>query len=263
MKFVSAVFSVVAIGLATFNLAACSTELEEEWEQEIRSVFEQVRAGRVKEVEARSSEELRGPQLVTTLERLKRDVIPSDMPESVRPLGWMSLVNAERRQITARHEYKYADRILIATTTIARGKDASYEIRGFFVQAFDIATVQKNEFKLRGTPIKQLTFFGGLLATVALMVITALWVLFTKNFKRKWLWAIVSLLGGPIILMNWTTGAVMLQFGFGILNAGVASGGSLADPWIARFQLPIGAVVALVMLLRHRQNVVSQKKAEA
>jgi hypothetical protein len=51
--------------------------------------------------------------------------------------------------------------------------------------------------------------------------------------------------------MNWATGAWEPQFALGLINAGVTRGLSPLDPWIVKFHIPIGALVALSLLLPH------------
>jgi hypothetical protein len=116
---------------------------------------------------------------------------------------------------------------------------------------FNPAEARANEFTLQGKPPHQLAFLVALIASVTLMAIALLGTLCTKSFKRKWLFAIISLAGAPIFLMNWETGAWEPQFFVGLVNTGVTRGLLPLDPWILRFHIPIGALVTLSLLLPH------------
>lgn len=126
-----------------------------------------------------------------------------------------------------------------------------HTIENFYINAFTLEEARANEFTLHGKPPHQLAFFGALVASVALMAWAILGTFLTKSFKRKWLWAIISLAGAPVFLMNWATGAWEPQFALGLINAGVVRGLSPLDPWILTFHIPIGALVTLSLLLPH------------
>lgn len=115
----------------------------------------------------------------------------------------------------------------------------------------DPAEAQASEFSLQAKPPAQLAFFGLLVTSVALMAAALLGVLVTRSFKRKWLWAVISLAGAPVFLMNWSTGAWAPQLAFGLISAGVARGLAPLDPWMVKFHIPIGALVTLSLLLPH------------
>lgn len=248
MRAVRAVVALVA-GLASLTLQACGPKPGEE--ESVRAVFEQVRAGEFEIVEARLPEQNRTPETRATLEQLRRDFIPSGEPESVRRLNWSFSQTTGERTVTAIHEYTYPDRLLIVTTTLKTVGASPYTIETFHINVFDPAEVRANEFTLQGKSAQQLAFFGALIASVTLMAMALLGTIFTKSFKRKWLWAIISLAGAPVFLMNWATGAWEPQFALGLINAGVMRGLSPVDPWIVRFHIPIGAVVTLSLLLPH------------
>ncbi len=235
--------------LALLTLQACGPKPGEE--ESVRAIFEQVRAGQFETVESRLPEQNRTPETRATLEQLRREFIPSGEPTSVRRLNWSFFQTTGERTVTAIHEYTYSDRILIVTTTLKTVGASPYTIENFHINVFNPAEARANEFTLQGKSPQQLAFFGVLIASVTLMAMALLGTLFTKSFKRKWLWAIISLAGAPVFLMNWATGAWEPQFALGLINAGVTRGLSPLDPWIVKFHIPIGALVTLSLLLPH------------
>ncbi len=127
-----------------------------------------------------------------------------------------------------------------------------FKVEDFRVNSVDPAKVDQNRFSLRDKPLYQLVFLGGLVASLALMLSALLGSLLTRTFKRKWVWAIVSLVGIPVFVMNWSTGAWTTVLSLGLINTGVTKGLSPVDPWVIKFQLPLGAIVTLLQLLRRR-----------
>jgi hypothetical protein len=236
------------LGVVSLCLQACGPKPGEE--ESLRAVFDQVRAGQFEEIESRLSEQNRTPETRSTLEQL-RDIIPSEPPESVSRLRWEIHESADSRTIASVHEYAYPDRILIVTTTLKRDGASGYSIENFHINAFNPAQARANDFTLQGKPPRQLAFFGALVASVVLMIVAVLGTLLTRSFKRKWLWVIISLVGAPVFLMNWATGAWQPSFTLSLIGTAVTRGLSPVDPWIVTFQLPIGALVTLSLLLSH------------
>lgn len=242
-----------AVFLAIFALQACGPKPGEE--ESVRGIFDQVRAGDYDAVESRLPEQNRTPETRETLVQLHRDFIPTGEPQSVRRLNWTFFQSTDfqttSRTITAIHEYTYSDRILIVTTALKTVGAAPYSIENFHINAINSAEARANEFTLQGKPPRQLAFFGVLVASVTLMAMSLLGTILTRSFKRKWLWAFISLAGAPVFLMNWSTGAWEPQFAVGLINAGVTRGLSPLDPWMLKFHIPIGALVTLPLLLPH------------
>ncbi|HYD71843.1 MAG TPA: hypothetical protein VEF55_01800, partial [Candidatus Binatia bacterium] len=90
--------------------------------------------------------------------------------------------------------------------------------------------------------------FAVLVCSGLIMLLAFFGTIFTKGFKRKWLFAIVSLLGAPVFMMNWTTGEWSPTFSGGLINWGVTRGLGPLDPWMLRFHIPIGALIVLSLL---------------
>ncbi len=235
---------------APFCLAlfACGPKAGEE--EAVRAVFDQVRAGDFEGIDSKLSPELVTPQTREQFEMLRRDFIPTATPNEVARLNWSWVaVAGGDRTTTAIHQYTYEDRILIVTTVTVTHPDGNVNVAGFHINRLEPAAAQANEFELAGKPTHQIIFLACLAASVALMAIALFGTIFTRSFKRRWLWAIVSLLGAPVLAMNWATGDWETRFSLGLINAGVMRGLSPLAPWIVQFHIPIGALVVLSLLL--------------
>jgi hypothetical protein len=236
-------------------LQACGPQPGEE--ETVRAIFEQIRNGQFDEVESRLSK--RTPETRSTLERLRNEIIPEEPPDSVRRLNWSfeQSTSTDVRTVTSVDEYAYQGLILIVTTTLKMKSASDYSIDYFYIKGITPEEAQVNDFTLKGKPPGQLAFLGALIASIAVMAFAVLRVLRAKSFKRKWLWVIVSLLGAPVFVMNWTTGEWAFQFMLGLIGAGVTRSLSPIEPWIVQFQFPIGALVSLWRVSRHRRRLAS------
>ena len=68
--------------------------------------------------------------------------------------------------------------------------------------------------------------------------------------KKKWLWAVICLLGIGKLAVNWTTGAI----GFTPIWVGMPPAGAvmvpLYSPWVVYASFPLGAVMFLIWRAR-------------
>ncbi len=221
----------------------------------IKSIFEQVRAQRFDEFEAHLSTDKRTNETRAVLQKIANELIPTEAPADVKLLNWTSAVTLERRNVEAVHRYTYSDRILTVVTSLEIPKEGPYSIVNFNVNMSDLSEAELTAFSLAGKPLQQLAFFGALLLSVVIMVGALIAVLLTRQLKRKWLWAIAAFAGAPVFLMNWSTGEWQILFSLGLINTGVTTGLAPGDPWMLKFQAPLGAIAVFIMLLQRRRNV--------
>ena len=95
---------------------------------------------------------------------------------------------------------------------------------------------------------------AALAVLVPLLCLAAAFGALTTGIERRWLWALVALVGIFRISINWTSGALAYApLGFQLLGTGVTKSGPYA-PWLVSFSFPIGAAVVFARLLT-RQKV--------
>ncbi|HEX6806354.1 MAG TPA: hypothetical protein VF118_00115 [Gemmatimonadaceae bacterium] len=74
---------------------------------------------------------------------------------------------------------------------------------------------------------------------------TAVFVVSRRGMPKRWVWALVALIGVGAFSLNWQTGAINVN----PLNIQLASGAAVragpAAPWILTFAIPIGAFFAI------------------
>jgi hypothetical protein len=71
--------------------------------------------------------------------------------------------------------------------------------------------------------------------------------------RRRWLLALLALLGLGKVILNWSTGDLALRLLTVSFGGGISRSTAL-EPWIASFTLPIGAMIAVVVARRLRRR---------
>lgn len=235
--------------LGLLALSACGPKPGED--EAMRAVFDQVRDGRIEEVVRQLPEPMRTDNARVTIASLRALYIPETAPTRVRRIQWRWSQVGDARTATAVHEYTYPDRVLYVTTTLQTSATLPPVVETFRINAFDPAQAKPAAFTVTGKPPRHLLFLAGFAASIGVMTFALLGVLFTRSFRRKWLWAIVALAGAPVFVMNWETGASQMIAAIGLINAGIGRGLFPLDPWIVRFQFPFGALITLSFLVPH------------
>lgn len=102
-----------------------------------------------------------------------------------------------------------------------------------------------NAFKLAGTGPLHWIMLALMAAVPLFCVATAVRVARTP-MPRRWLWALLALLAGGGLTLNWTTGDFSVTpINIQLLGAGAMRNG-FAGPWLLTVALPLGAIMALL-----------------
>lgn len=121
---------------------------------------------------------------------------------------------------------------------------------GIRVNRFNINDIPKslpemNKFTFSEKTILHFIFFAATIAYIAFIIFAFVSCIKTKNLKRKWLWAIFTILGIVKFSFDWTTGQYSIQpinFGFAI---SAFYSPSPYMPVILQFFIPIGGIIFL------------------
>ena len=118
---------------------------------------------------------------------------------------------------------------------------------------------EMNKFTFRGKPMRHFVFLAATIAYIGILVFALLACLMTKNLRKKWLWAIVTLLGIVKFNFDWTTGQYFIQpVNFGFAISGFYSPSPFM-PVILQFYFPVGAII----FLARRKSLVDKRHLEA
>lgn len=236
----------LALALAVTALAGCKLPvLDPETDAVARAVYTELRTGSP-EIHTRLAPELKTPASQAELVNM-RALIPPGEPISSKAVGWnyVSTVGQGRSAVMS-HEYDYPGKVVLAQVSLQRPEGAkAWIVDGAHIRTATIQELDALNFSLLGKSPAHYVFLTAMAASLALMLAALIKVARTKGLKRKWLWVIASLFCAIGFDINWFSGAVAWKANFGLINAGILSGGSRFDPWILSFCLPIGAILIL------------------
>lgn len=84
---------------------------------------------------------------------------------------------------------------------------------------------------------------------------TAAFVVSRRGMPKRWVWALVALVGCGAFSLNWQTGAINVNpLNIQLVSGGVVRAGPAA-PWILTFAIPIGAFFAIRQYRRWRSTL--------
>ena len=219
----------------------------------MRQTFNQVRDGQFEEVEARLAPSLQGPGVRASLEQVRAIIAAAGTPCERSMVLWNAThfagTSGSGRRVSAQHQYACPTyTLLVSTRLFTPGSESEAVIEHFTVNTIDpeaLARVQS--FELSGQSLRHYAFLVAMGVTALLMLLAFFGTLFTKNFKRKWLWAIVSFAGVCKFAMIWTTGQISTSLlSIHLLGLGYSRGPF--TPWELNFTLPAGALIVLSLL---------------
>ena len=241
---------VFAAILLVFTLSGCAGDrLNATEDAELRSVFTQVRLGRLAEAQARFDPQFSRPQLAQTLGGLA-GVIPRGAPLTVRRLGADSVQTRLGQAYLATYEYGYPDRYLIVRTGIFKPVTGPAMVNTFYVDVTPMSAVRANAFRLDGKAPRQYGFLLLAIAAPLIVVIALISLAGSQRVRHKALWMVGMVIGLGALTMNWTTGALGARalfvdpFGLWVLHADTP-----AAPWMITASVPLVALIYLLLRL--------------
>jgi hypothetical protein len=120
------------------------------------------------------------------------------------------------------------------------------------VQSLPASLADINAFTLQGKDWGHYLALLMALVSVGITLLAFVACLRTKELKSKWLWAFCTLLTVSSFTLNWTTG----ETAFRLVHAGFLGWGGMRsgwmEPWLISIPFPLGALVFLWRLGRHR-----------
>lgn len=175
-------------------------------------------------------------------------LLPKGAPLGREPVQWnfQKKFNGEGERIAnVAIQYAYPSSQWILVSATLSGEPDKLRLAGFHVQPLPASLADVNAFTLQGKSLVHYVFL--LMAPVSLGIALFAFVvcLRTKGLKRKWLWALFTLMTVSSFTLNWTTGETDVQMlRVFLLGWGVTRFGWLA-PWVVTVPIPLGALVFL------------------
>jgi len=172
------------------------------------------------------------------------DYIPNGEPLSVQVVGSNSTSTPSSKTVNLTIQYEYPETWLFVTISVD-STDDRLMVNGINAQTAEMSLQEQNAFRLGANGLLGYTVVLFAIAVPIFCIFTFVLCLRTKIPKRKWAWALFTLMGFVTFKMNWTTGAwgvsiVSMQ----LLGAGFVRPG-FAGPWILSIAFPLGALIFL------------------
>lgn len=195
------------------------------------------------------------PDVRSALQQM-RMLLPYEAPDRTLPVDWRFFKRLDgndtgERTANVVMEYQYASAKWVLASAVLSGEPGQFRIVSFNIEPLPASLADLNAFRFKGKGAVHYFFLASTIATALLALYAFVACLRLKGLKRKWLWAIATLVTVSTFSLNWTSGESGYQpVWFGLLGWGVMRQGWLG-PWILTFPLPVGA---LVFLLRYRKG---------
>jgi len=212
-----------------------------------KGYIDDLRAGRVGEIEALADPTIQSPDLHATLLKIA-SVFPAGEPKSIKIVGVNLGKTPYSTSDNLSFEYEYANEWVLTNVAVQK-KDGKSTIFGIGAYPLSDSLEHANRFTFSGKGITAYLFL--VLAVLVPLFIIGVLVLCirTKDLRRKWLWVIFILLGIGGFTLNWTTGQVTWQLlHFQVVGAGFFT--VLYGPVTITVAAPVGAVWFLIKWLR-------------
>nr|WP_199039010.1 hypothetical protein [Dyella sp. ASV24] len=224
-----------------------------------RSVLDQVRKGDMEPVKAKLDDALRqDPSVEAKLKELT-GYFPSGTPRAVKLVGTNTVAVNGARRYDLTYEYEFADGWVLGNVVLA-GEGDAVRVEGMHVRRMTQSLEQQNAFTLSGKGPVHWVVLLACIAIPATCIYAFVLCLRTPITRRKWLWAVGTLLGFATLRFNWTTGS----FDFQLLSFqlfGASGFSSPYGPMIMGMSLPLGAIWFLACRSGLMANAAATKAA--
>ncbi|MGE0740703.1 MAG: hypothetical protein AB7O98_05110 [Hyphomonadaceae bacterium] len=248
---------VILAAIAAFALSSCVQPLDAQDGALIASAVERVRAGDTSSIYEQLADELQTEQGAVALEQLHEGLVVAGEPctrsfiDASTFEGKISLRGAPlRRRTNARHLYTCSNATYIVTAHIFSEDGGPRRFETLQIRFVDPAAARAAQaFELRGQSLRHYAFLAVAILSPLLMLMALAGVLFTKGFKRKWLWGVIALAGIGKFSLVWPTAEIVTQLiSINFIGFGIMRGVDPLAPWVVSFTPPLGAVIALSLL---------------
>src|SRR5262249_53140877 len=172
---------------------------------------------------------------------------PAESPKSVKIVGANVSQGQQMSRACIAFEYQFTSKWLWVSVTTER-KDGIRSVVGLCVTPIADSLENLNRFTLTGkSAIQYLTLMGAVGCTLFTFYVFALCAR-SRDFRAKWLWMIIVLVGVGKFAVNWGTGEWTFQL-VAVQIPCFEMARYLYQPWRVAGFVPVGA---LFFLLQHR-----------
>lgn len=236
----------VFLSIGVMLLAACTPNeipeflIPEEEARFARQHIDLYRAGDIETIVNQLSPDIGGDDLDEVIQKLI-DLQPGSDPLDVSVVQATTTATPSGKVAHLVFQYEFPETWL-AVDVIVESRAEGFVISRLYIEPLERSLQELNAFNVNGRGIAGYIVILCMAGNVVFILVTFIVCLRTPIPRRKWLWAVFTLVGAGIIRLNWSTGDLQYSiFSFQLLGAGFVRSG-LAGPWILSFAFPLGAV---------------------
>ncbi|MBD8873471.1 hypothetical protein [Rhodanobacter sp. DHB23] len=216
-----------------------------------RSIIDRLRQGDTEAIEAQLDPRYRTPDVTAKLHEIAA-AFPAGQPVSVKTVGFNEntlLAHGESSSTTnLTFEYQFNDAWVVATVVLAKKGDA-LTIEGLHAERLAESLETRNAFTFQARGAAHWLMLLWVIANTALCLCAFVLCLRTRIARRKWLWALFTLVGVSTLRFDWSNG----HFAFQPLSVQLFGASAMAQPygpWILGASIPLGAIWFLAVRRR-------------
>lgn len=245
------------LAVLCFTLGACSQQaLIDKFEPKAesttaKSIIDQLRQGNIETIEAQLDSQYRTPDMAEKLREIAA-AFPGGQPITVKTVGFYEntrLNQGESSSVTNfTYEYQFHDAWVVANVVLAKKGDA-LTIEGLHAERLTESLETRNAFTLKGKDAAHWLMLLWVIANAALCLCAFVLCLRTRIARRKWLWALFTLVGVTTLRFDWSSG----HFAFQSLSVQLFGASATAQPygpWVLGASIPLGAIWFLAVRRR-------------
>jgi len=239
----------VTISLLLILLAGCDQEelfssmVPEDEANFAKQHIDLIRSGDLDAVIAQLDRKIVTNDTRSQIEQLA-DLLPHEASTDIQTVGSHVTTGPQGRSAALTFQYEFADAWYLVAVWLRRSA-GELLVTGVNVQPLEVPLQEMNAFGIDRRGVLGYLFMFCMVVVPLFCIAAFVTCLRTPIPKRKWLWALFTLLGFGTVSMNWTTGEVGYSIlSIQLLGAGFAKAGLYA-PWVVSFAAPLGAIVFL------------------
>jgi len=199
--------------------------------------------GQFEQISEHLDPSLRNEKLDANLAQMRK-LFPDEKPSSIQVIGYHYRIQNAVRFDDVTLQYSYPDQWVFVDYTTRDGDDG-VEVVNFRADPLPDALEHWNRFTFAGKGPKQFGVLFMAILSVGFSVAVFVICLKTPIRKRKWAWAILTLVGVMQVNVNWTTGRLGWLLFWIIIPSGTYSQIPYSPIFICA-SIPVGAIVFLL-----------------
>jgi len=248
----------IIILLLTLSLAGCLDQrawfqkfIPKDEDSFARRFIEAIQLGQYDTTDTMIDSSVKAEFTRNNLEQMQK-YLNRGSPLAIETVGVNTVVEGNRTRSYLTYQIQFPESWMLGEMVVDK-VDGNLSVLGAHFKTIPASLSEINGFTFKNKSLGHYIYFVFQLLLL-LFIIYVVIIVIKSKIKRRWLWAIVTLIGICQLSMNWSTGDVYFQpINIRIPIVGANKAGLYA-PWILYCNIPIGAIIFLVRRRKLRSN---------